>query len=478
MMPRVTNPILFSKQFGIDRAVIEKAGFIDPILNCDTPLFIDPLLLHGDTDFAGALAALRERFTNILKLVSYSKQAEDAPWRGARELLDISECRENCLGYGGTGTGGSSRSRELRDRILKTAKEIMEIGVDNPELISLMGFLEGDVGADTISDLTSHAILGSLAERTTEFCEKIGVPLTDVTDERGKQKFRLPLNPFVTRRKTGVVLVPTAVLRELPIAADLSEVSDVAFQNQALRDQINAFITDLAKATTREKKAALRQAAMSSAKNFLDLMNDLIASNASYDVRADLDGHFGFRDALSRVAAEYPLKLNQGPQNAAYLSSIVAAIMAHFKKLIEDNDIGDLLWTENNQPRNEKAAQLLFFAVAQAYCTANNLDVSPECDMGGGPVDFKFSQGSAFRHLVEIKLSTGRVVHGYKKQLAVYATAAATDNAILLIIDVGKMGRKLKTIQKHRELEVAMGRKAPEIVVVDATKKASASVRE
>jgi hypothetical protein len=65
-------------------------------------------------------------------------------------------------------------------------------------------------------------------------------------------------------------------------------------------------------------------------------------------------------------------------------------------------------------PRPEKAAQRLFFAIAYAYCKANNLDVTPEADTGNGPVDFKVSLGFTGRVLVEIKLSTNtKLVRGY-----------------------------------------------------------------
>jgi hypothetical protein len=48
--------------------------------------------------------------------------------------------------------------------------------------------------------------------------------------------------------------------------------------------------------------------------------------------------------------------------------------------------------------------------------------------------------------LVEIKLSTGAVEHGYKTQLEVYRTAAKTDDGLFLVINVGKLGNKGKKI--------------------------------
>ena len=49
----------------------------------------------------------------------------------------------------------------------------------------------------------------------------------------------------------------------------------------------------------------------------------------------------------------------------------------------------------DQNPRHERFAQLLFYAIAAAYCEANDIDVSPESDAGAGPVDFKLSSGAA-----------------------------------------------------------------------------------
>src|SRR6202008_2938636 len=93
-------------------------------------------------------------------------------------------------------------------------------------------------------------------------------------------------------------------------------------------------------------------------------------------------------------------------------------------------------------PRPEKAAQRLFFAVAHAYCKANDIDLTPEADTGNGPVDFKMSSGFTGRVLVEIKLSTNpKVVAGYAKQLETYKEAEETTRGFYVMIDVGQMGR-------------------------------------
>lgn len=98
--------------------------------------------------------------------------------------------------------------------------------------------------------------------------------------------------------------------------------------------------------------------------------------------------------------------------------------------------------------------------------------------MGGGPVDFKFSHRYNSRVLVEMKRSGGTVEHGYTKQLEAYRNAAQTDFAIFVVIDYGDAGQKIKRINKLRDLQLTLGKRASEIVIIDARKKLSASKRQ
>jgi hypothetical protein len=476
-MAKLIKPLFFSKHFGLPPLWLESRNILDPILNADTKLFIDPLLLsHSKEKLASDIAfgLLRQRFGDIIKLLMASKRPGDPASLAAAGLLDLSERRETCLGFGGSGVSGSSRPDELKMRILRTTREIVEIGVNDPELISLMGFLEDDVGPDTISDLATNAIFPALVELTQRVCKEHNIRCEPVTV--GRTSYQLPINP-IGSGKHGVVLVPNDILRELPIATDISEVSQVAFENQQIRDHVNALIADFARATVREKKRVLKKAALESAEQFLDILDGLRGADTPYDVGADPAGIYTFRKAIRTIAADYPLQFAQitrksGPE----LMRVVKTIIAQFKQLIENQGLDWLLW-HGNEPRNEKAAQLVFYGIAESYCAAFNVDVSPETNGGGGPVDFKFSTGYAGRCVAEVKLSTGRVVHGYATQLPTYQAAVPSADAIYIVVNVGKMGRKLATIQKMRAERVASGGHAPEIHVIDATKKPSASKR-
>jgi hypothetical protein len=156
------------------------------------------------------------------------------------------------------------------------------------------------------------------------------------------------------------------------------------------------------------------------------------------------------------------------------VEGVVLQICEHFKSLVEDNGLSKLLYDKEGSPKHESAAQLLFFGVASAYCSANNLDLSPECDSGRGPVDFKMSKGGNSKCLVEIKLTTNKQLsHGFDKQLPIYQKAENTQFGIYLVIENGGMG-DARRAQFWRKVTEA-GTEAPRVIWVDATGKRSAS---
>ncbi len=477
-MAKIRNPALFSKHFKVDPDRLAKLGVLDPMLNADTNLFIDPLLLRYSRHPAissGATACFEDHFAKVIKLLQYSTKPGDLTWRNADLLFNFPEVKETCIGYCDSTIHGSAIGPTLRGRLLRTAKEIIDLGIDDPELFALLGLLEDDIGADRISDMTTTATLPALLDFNGVVLPKLGVPTERF--EFGDVAAMLPRNPCETSR-TGIILLPTDILRDLPIAHDWSDVASAAAKNQALRDRVNKRIGDIWAIRTRKEKAQARLAVLSSKEAFETLMAAVGAADKKpYDADADPLGHYIWRSVLARVAVDFPFAI-QPPQaeNLAELERVVEQIVGHFGDLVEKNGLWYLLW-HDRKPRHEKAAQRLFFGVADAYCKANCLDISPETNSGAGPVDFKFSSGYDARVLVEVKLSTGRVVHGYKTQLEAYKDAEKTTRAIYLVIDVGDMSEKLNTIMARRNARLSDGLRASKIVVVDGEMKPSASKR-
>ncbi len=477
MTASLIQPVLFSNKFGIPSTALASAGLIDPILNSDTKLFIDPLLIARSANElvrAKGIALLEKRFRDILDLLDSSKAAGDVAWKGAYRQLNLDERAETGLGYGGASTRGSSRPPKLRNAILSTAQQIIRLGEKNPNIIPLMGLFEEGVGPDTLSDMTTNVLLPLFCEITEEFCSANGVSVKPYGSLYGNRS--LPENPLSKADpKLPVILVPRDLLRDLPLAADWSDVSRVAMEIQEIRDGVNAMFGNWSQASVTDKKKALRTVALSSLRNLRELLKAVVNASESYDEKADLDGHYTFRRILTEDQARYK-GLIKAPtaQTQEALHSTVQDVLREFKDLVEDNNLWELLW-HGTEPRHERAAQLLFFAVSNVLCAVNDVDISPETNSGGGPVDFKFSTGYRGRVLVELKLSKGQVVHGYEKQLERYKQAAKTEAGIFVVIDVGGIQGKLRTIQRLQKEAEARGETVSKIVYVDAKRRKSAS---
>lgn len=119
-MARLIHPVLFSQQFGVAQAEFTKAGLLDPVLNSDTKLFIDPLLLSSSSNrfiARDAFGLLKICFGEIVNLVAASKGPGDKAWRTAAERMNLNERPETGLGYGGASTSGSSHLNRSHTQI-------------------------------------------------------------------------------------------------------------------------------------------------------------------------------------------------------------------------------------------------------------------------------------------------------------------------------------------------------------------------
>lgn len=475
-MAKFQDPVLFSTHYGIDIADLEAAGLIDPLLDVDTPLFIDPVLL-GKSDNPrirkDALKRFRDHFSKIIRLLDISAKENDAAWKAARHLLDLSEPPENGLGYGGSGRSGSSRPDDIREAILRTTKEIVTLGSKDPEMISLMGFFEEGVGADTISDFTTSVILEDLAYITEDFCKKHNIP---VYQQEICPNYKLP-KYVVRKREIYLVLVPQDIVRDLPVANDWSGIEAAAMENAAIRERVSRLLGGITHPTVLDRKAALRSAALGSANDFGQFLATVKANTSSYDPIEDILGFFRAKEIIAHgfegLKQDHKYDFKNDKEQIVH---VVNETLALFKRHVELGNLWEELWA-GTKPKKERASQIIYHAIADAFCKANDIDISPEANMGGGPIDFKFSKGYNARVLVEMKRSGGTVQHGYEKQLEFYKAASQTDTAIFVVMDYGNMGNKLATIKKIRNTRISAGERASDILVIDTRKKASASKR-
>lgn len=481
-MTSSVTPVLFSKAFGIDAGKLAAAGVFDATLNIDSLFFPDPLLCESSShpEMRQARDSFEQHFEQVRILLHGSNGNEGPALKAARKRLTFPEIKGTCLGYGKDGIAGAGAGKKMAEQLLSSGLEIVRLGIDHPDLFLAMGLFEKDFGPDLVGDMFTNVCLTNIVDFNARMQSRFSIPAKSMTIKFWDGEFtgtfiENPLMPGVP-----VILMPTDILRDLPIAVDWSEVQEAAQENEKFRGSLNGSVAELWSRKTRENKNELRRWALSGAEAFGDLLDLLHGMDGKpYDFIKDPKGEIAWRSVVDRLLSKYPLKENvNSPRSAQDVLKVVDLIIQRFKDFVEKRDLWRELYTEGRKPRLEKAAQRLFYLLAHSYCEANDLDITPEADTGAGPVDFKVSFGMSKKVLVEIKLSTNsQVVKGFKKQIVAYQEGEDTVLARYVVIDVGNIGDKFRTIQGLRSASSVSDDETLRAILIDGLPKLSASKR-
>lgn len=465
----------FADFYGVPPDVFEKTGAFDPILTVDTRLFIDPRLVLKTTtpEFEDSSKTIFDHFSNVMRIVKHIEKKGDMFWKKADQMLTFPEVDGLCIGYSKNGSSGSGMGKELRENLLDNIIKIVAAGIDDPVLFELVGIFQDKIGPDRISDMVAKIIISDLIAFTQRVCSDCGIPMESVSYSKRMGQEDLPINP--TNGKP-IILVPKEVLRDLPVAEDYGDVATIMEQNEHLRDDLNAIIgTSLAAATEADKKRALRETFFAHPEVLADLLTAYLKSQPEfYDFRNDPAGEVIWYRASREVTTQSPLPLSlPAKPTIDDVEKVVRQICEHFKRLVEDNQLARLLYDDKGARKHESAAQLLFFGIADAYCTANGLDLSPESDAGRGPVDFKVSSGFNGKVLVEIKLTSNqKLLHGFEVQLPIYMKAENSIRSIYFVIDNGGYGKV--RMDKFKDVVYKTMPPCPSVIMVDGSVRLSA----
>lgn len=219
-----------------------------------------------------------------------------------------------------------------------------------------------------------------------------------------------------------------------------------------------------------------------------DFLSDLsYAVSLSYYYKEDTEDDDLYNKQLETVKAEISSEIQTLPalhinedndrQSPDELLDITLEICNAYKSLVENNRLYRLLYNDDGTAKNEKAAQMLFFCIAQGYCNKYNVDLNRESDTGIGALDFKLSVGHTSKVIIEMKLSSNStLLHGFEKQLPAYLRAENTKYGIYLILQMSKTPEpQLIKVQEEYNEKITETASSIRLVCVDATKTPSAS---
>jgi hypothetical protein len=460
-------PIRISSIMGVSRLVLKEKGVYDSMIDFDSKLHIDPATLKNCIipEFLNAQAKVANYFNDVLTIISHSSTMGDVLWRTAHKKLTFGEGLNSGLGYSKNGTHGSGIGPKMALQILTTVSQVVSAGVSDPKLFELVPILEENIGSDRISDMISIILKDEFLSFTDRISRELKVKIP--TDDRG-----MP-----------IAFIPRSILNDLPISSQWEDVNVAAAHNESVRGSLNSIIgKSWKKVAIENKKNDLKELLI----KHPELLKELLAkyksrSSIAYNFAIDHLGITVFDIIGPEAALDFPLDLKKYTDiTSLTIRNVVSEITTQFKNLIENNGLVNHLYDGANKLRPERFPQLLFYSIADSYCIANNLDLNREINGGSGALDFKISRGLAKVNL-EIKYSSNpKLVEGFTKQLKVYNDAERIDdrNSVYLILRINdRMDHKIREIREIIAERAKLKVDSPELVVVNADIKPSASLR-
>lgn len=358
----------------------------------------------------------------------------------------------------------------LRTDTLRTAKQIVDSGIKDPEIFELMGLFQEGIGADRISDMVGRIIVDDLLEYSRRIFSNFGLRMERTIFEG--RVYEGIINPLKPSDNSPLILLPKDILRDLPFAYSWENADKIFPTNKQLRQKINATIGSTWKEVIRRlNKKNLRELLLEDP----ELLKDLIESYKnkpfhSYNFDADINGEIVWYEKSQYYVQNYPLEStydkNLKPEN---LLSTVLLICQKFKDLIEKHGLSEFFYIENSkETRKESAAQKLFYGIAYGYSLDSNLVLNLQNNLGRLAIEFQTKPGIK-KVLVETKLTTNsRNIDWFKKQILDLQQDDANYFRVYIFIDIlGGSIESFKALQV-RQSKILPDQNKPEVIFINA----------
>ena len=475
--------IYYSKYFGIPHTLFEQKGVFDGFIDRDSKFHIDPLRLR-DIDIPEFDDAYNDVFLEyfnrfVIFVDGMTETNQEMMFNLVIEHLQFSEIPNVGLGYSTKGKPGKGMSGKIARQVATSIVEIIKAGMKEPELFAFMHLFEKNIGADRISDMTIYILRSQILKYTERVASELGiVPIYSYNYNGNSYSV-----PYYDGKPLH--LLPTSLLANLPLATSFEEISNVCDYNRGLIakvcNAVNGNLKDFIEGTN--KKGVLKNALLNNKKAYQDVIEYIRGlKTLPYDFNKD-EQNIYFEARLNEYIAE---KLNErGCLNKLSAEDVLVSTREAcmlFKECIENHRSYKLMYYEKGKlAKSEKIAQELLFLVAEAYLKAKgaDIDISPEADTGVGKLDFKFSQGTDSRVIIETKLSNNAdLLHGYVTQLPDYMKSQKTNYGLYIVVIVDSSKNQNSQIQKLKEIESARDTNnitKPEIIFVNACERPTAS---
>lgn len=466
------EPKHFSDHFNIDKAKLNELGVFDAILNFDTKVFVEPLLLKESSSEIIKNSyhnSYKQFFSVLLLLLQKSQTQDDKCWRTAKRMVNFPEYQYTCIGYSSGNTDGRGSGVEFNDKILQSAKEIVASAEGNPEIFLLLPLLEEGIAGDRISDMAQNIIDEDICQYTQDIMTKIGLKGSFNHINRNKKSYTLPLNPY---SKTPIKLIPKDILLNLPVADNIdSLVEEMAAYNTRLRDIVNTDIGYIWHDTTKsQRKEMLLKELKTNKEFFIETLKALKEYKFEhYDLKKDYEGLYKWlENSQDFINIELSKETKNCPDNIESLSFAVTAIIHHFRDTIENHEMWRTFWTKHNsEDRHVKAyySQMLFFTVCSTWLNSQDSNIKINLTHNAKNINLEFTVSGKHRLIIHVKHDNNpNLEKSYKAILEEYRNLNDIKHCYLI------MNFQLKLPKQLTEIKI-IENPICKILEIDVTKK-------
>lgn len=451
----------------------EKLGVFDAIINSDSCFYININRLKNTTvpQFKSSYSNINEFFMSIVLLLDKSNEKGDRFYREAQKKFNFPGVKSINLGHSKTGQD-LGFGRTLANKTISDAYDIIKAGCKDPEIFHLVGLFEKNVAADRLSDMFATLIETDIRKYTLWVNETLGINPAKYPEIEFKNG--IAINKY---KKCELLYVPKDILHEIPVARQWCDIEYVIDENNAIRNEINKIVGDKWEdySSKRKKKFLFDNVFRNSevCRNVLEAYDNQTVEE--YNVMNDLNYACSFTFKTLKSKGFLNFLVNFSWRNRTSWD-VTLELLEYFRYLIENKKGWELIQGYSTNKKEKMIQKLLQFSGEQ-ICVQNNMDMSFEPNEGPGPVDLKVSNGND-KTIVEIKLSSNpNYLHGYENQIEEYAKAEGCSQRIYVYIkNEDHPQRDAKIEQKYKD-ELRKGNNPPELFIIDAREKKSASIR-
>lgn len=454
-----------SEFLGISENVFQEEGILNRFVGVDLPMFLDPRLLdklESIEEFKGSREKFLKHFRGVLSLIEINEISS------ANSKMVFKEVKGIGLGYSKNSDNGSGINIKLAKQLVQRMKKIDEEGSKNPEMFELMPLFLDNFSYDRISDAVARILQKNIYNFTTRIIQN-NPTTVNTYRENG---LVIPLDNY----GHPILLIPKTIANSIEIEEESWFMNTLS---GSFKDGVDKMILLDWKKLKKEEKVKQYEDSVDIPKF---IAKYLTQDRSVYDFEKDVKGRVVWYDAAKEISKDI-IKVNGFNEiritDINVLFSFVEQILLRLKHHFENTQTALKAFyyaDENNRDRkfNESQVQAVLLLIATEICRLSNVDVSPEVNKDRGPLDFKFSHGN-LKIAVEVKLTSGDLIHGYNTQLPEYMKAEETRKGIfLVIINTKNPKEKLQQLYNLKDTEEYVD-DFPQIMIIDGRKKESAS---